>query len=223
MITIDIVVDFVCPWCFIGKRRLETAIALVRETHGDFALSTRWRPFFLNPDTPPDGEPYLPFLIAKFGSREAVEALFERVREAGRAYGIDYAFEKILLRANTLQAHRLADWAQARGNADPLIERLFVAQFQRGEAIGDLAVLCEIAAECGYPMDEVRQFLESDKDRERVKADERSIRALGIRQVPSFILDRRQLIVGAEDPRLLAEAIRKRLAASAGTPGGISI
>lgn len=223
MIAIDIVADFVCPWCFIGKRRLETAIGLVRQTHGDFAFSTRWLPFFLNPDTPPAGEPYLPFLIAKFGSREAVEALFERVRVAGLPYGIDYAFEKIALRANTLQAHRLVEWAQEQGNADSLIERLFVAQFQRGEAIGDPALLCAIAAECGYSIDETRQWLESDVGTERLKAEERAIRAQGIRQVPSYILDQRQLIVGAEDPRLLADAIRERLKVSAGRPDGISI
>lgn len=132
MLTIEIVSDVVCPWCFIGKRRLETALAMVRRDIPDFACQTIWRPFFLNPDTPPEGEPYLPFLVNKFGSREKVEELFERVREAGRAYGLDYAFEKIALRANTLKAHRLLHWAQAKGNADALIERLFAAQFQRG-------------------------------------------------------------------------------------------
>jgi hypothetical protein len=114
MLTIEIVSDVVCPWCFIGTRRLETAIALVRDQIPDFTYQTRWLPFFLNPDTPPEGEPYLPFLERKFGSRAAVEALFGRIREAGRAYGIDYAFEKIELRANTLRAHRLIHWAQQR-------------------------------------------------------------------------------------------------------------
>ena len=95
MLTIEIVSDLVCPWCFIGLRRLSTAIEQVRREIPGFSCRKVWRPFFLNPDTPPQGEPYMPFLEAKFGSREAVEALFARVREAGRAYALDYAFERI--------------------------------------------------------------------------------------------------------------------------------
>ncbi|HXE40949.1 MAG TPA: DsbA family oxidoreductase [Azonexus sp.] len=209
MLKIDIVADFVCPWCFIGKRRLETAVAMVLRDDPDFRYETRWRPFFLNPHTPPEGEPYLPFLEHKFGSRGAVETLFERVREAGRAYGIDYAFEKIRLRANTLQAHRLLYWAQRQGNADALVERLFVAQFQRGEAIGEPATLTRLAAECGYIADEVAAYLASVEDTDAVREDERHIRASGIHQVPTFILDGHRVIVGAEDPGILAAAIRQ--------------
>lgn len=209
MLKIDIVADFVCPWCFIGKRRLEMAVAMVLRDDPDFRYETRWRPFFLNPHTPPEGEPYLPFLEHKFGSRAAVDALFERVREAGRAYGIDYAFEKIRLRANTLQAHRLLYWAQQQGNADALVERLFVAQFQRGEAIGEPATLTRLAAECGYLADEVAAYLASGKDTDAIREDERHIRAAGIRQVPTFILDGHRVIVGAEDPGILAAAIRQ--------------
>lgn len=211
MLKIDIVADIVCPWCFIGKRRLETAVALVRKTRPEFQYETRWLPFFLNPDTPPEGEPYLPFLEQKFGGRAPVEALFERVREAGRAYGLNYAFETIQLRANTLQAHRLLYWAQQRGNADALIERLFVAQFQRGEAIGDLTTLIGIATECGYRAPEVERYLRSDEDRLTVRQDERRIREMGIRMVPTFILNRQQIIVGAEDPAVLAHAILQAL------------
>jgi predicted DsbA family dithiol-disulfide isomerase len=209
MLKIDIVADIVCPWCFIGKRRLETAIVMVLRENPDFRHETRWRPFFLNPHTPPEGEPYLPFLERKFGSRAAVDALFKRVREAGQAYGIDYAFEKIRLRANTLQAHRLLYWAQQRGNADALAERLFVAQFQRGEAIGEPATLTRLAAECGYAADEVAAYLASGTDTDAVREDEAHFRAIGIRQVPTFILEGHQLIVGAEDPRILATAIRQ--------------
>ncbi|MGA8881859.1 MAG: DsbA family oxidoreductase, partial [Azonexus sp.] len=164
MLTIEIVSDVVCPWCFIGTRRLETAVAMVRSRIPDFSCQKRWLPFFLNPDTPPEGEPYLPFLERKFGSRAAVDALFGRIREAGRAYGIDYAFEKIEVRANTLRAHRLIHWAQQRGAADALVERLFVAQFQRGERVGDIALLGRIAAECGYDAAEVTRYLSSTED-----------------------------------------------------------
>ena len=164
MYQIAIVADFVCPWCFIGKRRLERAVALVRAERPDFAYSTQWKPFFLNPNTPPEGEPYLPFLIAKFGSQEAVEALFQRVRDAGEPYGLAYAFEKIALRANTLQAHRLLRWAQRQGNADALVERLFEAQFKNGEAIGDKETLIRLAGECGYEVNAVGDHLGSSED-----------------------------------------------------------
>jgi predicted DsbA family dithiol-disulfide isomerase len=211
MITIDIVSDIVCPWCFIGKRRLERALAMVRRNAPDFRCETHWLPFFLNPDTPPEGEPYLSFLEHKFGGRAAVEALFERVRAAGRAYEVDFAFEKIALRANTLQAHRLLYWAQQRGNADALIERLFVAQFQRGEHVGDRVTLIKIGVECGYPAKELETYLYSEDSTDVVKEDARRIRAMGIRMVPTFILNGEQVIVGAEDPTVLATAILQSL------------
>lgn len=214
MLTIEIVSDLVCPWCFIGLRRLSTAIEQVRREIPGFSCRKVWRPFFLNPDTPPQGEPYMPFLEAKFGSREAVEALFARVREAGRAYDLDYAFERITLRANTLQAHRLIHWAQQRGEAEQLVERLFVAQFQRGEYVGDVALLTQIAAECGYPPAEVAAYLASTQDVDTVRSQEAEGRAAGIRQVPTFIVDRRLVVVGAEDPAVLAEAMRKAWASS---------
>ena len=217
MLTIDIVADIVCPWCFIGKRRLETAVALVRRHDPEFTCRTRWLPFFLNPDTPPEGEPYLPFLERKFGGRASVEALFARVREAGRAYGIDYAFEKIPLRANTLRAHRLIHWVQQRGDADALVERLFVAQFQRGEYVGDIALLAEIAAECGYDRGAVADYLSSAEDENLVRTRERQVRAMGVRMVPTFILPGNEVIVGAEDPAVLAAGILRQLRQEGGT------
>ncbi|HEX6736570.1 MAG TPA: DsbA family oxidoreductase [Azonexus sp.] len=212
MLTIDIVADIVCPWCFIGKRRLETAIAALRCEQPAVVVTTCWRPFFLNPDTPPEGEPYLPFLERKFGSRAAVEALFERVRAGGRPYGVDFAFERIPSRANTLLAHRLIHWAQQRRNADALVERLFVAQFQHGEAVGDPATLRRIATECGYPADEWAQQMASGEDAVAVRADERRLRALGIAMVPTFIVDHARVVVGAEDPAVLVAAMRAALA-----------
>src|SRR5574343_1027741 len=134
--------------------------------------------------------------MEKFGSREAVEALFERVREAGRGYGLEYAFEKIMLRAKTLQAHRLIHWAQQKGDAERLVERLFCAQFQRGEAVGDPAVLIAIATACGYPAEDVAAYLRSDSDEDVVRIMEARIRELGIRQVRTFIVGGREIVVG---------------------------
>lgn len=211
MLNIDIVADFVCPWCFIGKRRLEVATSALRNDFPDVLVQTRWRPFFLNPDTPAEGEPYLPFLEHKFGSRSAVEALFERVRSGGRPYGVDFAFEKIARRANTLLAHRLVSWAQQRGPADALVERLFVAQFQLGEAIGDRAVLARLAGECGYSTDEWLAWSAGSDNIAQLRADAQGLRQLGINQVPTFIVDSKRIVVGAEDPTILVAAMREAL------------
>lgn len=215
MLTIEIVSDIVCPWCFIGTRRLAAAIALIRQGQPDFACRPVWRPFFLNPDTPPEGEPYLPFLEKKFGSRAAVEALFDKVRAAGQPYGISYAFEKIALRANTLQAHRLLHWVQTV-NPDParidaLVERLFVAQFQRGEHVGDKGLLTACAAECGYDATAVAEYLASERDTDVVRQRVAEVQQMGINMVPTFILPGQQIIVGAEDPAILAEGMRRAL------------
>jgi len=209
MLNIDIVADFVCPWCFIGKRRLEVATATLRKDFPEVLVQTRWRPFFLNPDTPPEGEPYLPFLEHKFGNRSAVEALFERVRSGGRPYGVDFAFEKIALRANTLLAHRLVSWAQQHGPADALVERLFAAQFQRGEAIGDPALLARLAGECGYATDAWLAWSAGSGDIAPLRADAQGLRQLGITQVPTFIVDGKHVLVGAEDPSVLVAAMRE--------------
>ncbi len=207
MLDIALVSDFVCPWCYIGLRRLDSALTEVRRTRPDFVCTPRWLPFFLNPDTPPEGEPYLPFLEAKFGSRDAVEALFQRVRDAGAPYGLRYHFERIALRANTLQAHRLVAWQQARGSAAPLVEALFRAQFVEGRPIGDPAVLREIAAECGLPAAEVETYLAGTAGITELQQEAAAIRAAGIRQVPTFILGQQRIVVGAEDPSVLARAI----------------
>lgn len=211
MISIEIVSDLVCPWCFIGTRRLDMALAEVRQTFPDLDCRKLWRPFFLNPNTPPEGEPYLPFLEQKFGGPAPVQALFERVRAAGRPYGIDYAFEKIQLRANTLQAHRLIHWAQQRGDATALVERLFSAQFQRGEHVGDPALLAAIAGECGYPATDAAAYLASTDDVDVVRDEARRFRMMGISMVPTFIVEGEQIVVGAEDPSVLAAAIRNFL------------
>jgi predicted DsbA family dithiol-disulfide isomerase len=217
MLTIEIVSDVVCPWCFIGTRRLAAAVALVKQDVPDFVMRKRWLPFFLNPDTPPEGEPYLPFLEKKFGGRDQVEAIFSRVREAGKAYGIDYAFEKIRFRANTLKAHRLMHRAQTVDpdpvKIDALVERLYAAQFQRGEHVGDAAVLTAIAAECGYDAPTLAAYLASDQDVDAVRQVAAAVQQMGINMVPTFILPGRQIIVGAEDPAILAAGIRKALQA----------
>ena len=176
-ISIDVVSDVVCPWCFIGKRHLDKALTEWRAAHPDSEVTVNWHPFFLNPDTPEGGEPYRPFLEKKFGGPQGLAEIWQRVREAGKPAGVDFAFEKIELRANTLLAHRLIHWAQrVMSPAEPgtvsssdgagslcvpgnplcgqvtakLIEALFAAQFLDGRHVGDRAILAEIAGACGF-------------------------------------------------------------------------
>lgn len=213
-LTIEVVSDVVCPWCFVGLRRLERAIALFREEQPDFQYVVRWRPFFLNPDTPPEGEPYLPFLVQKFGGRERVEEIWRRIREVGASLGIDYQFEKIQVRANTLMAHRLIHWAQQQGDASGVVEGLFKAQFERGENVSDRMVLANVASACGYDQAEVVRYLDSEEDVSLIQQMEHESRTWGVNSVPTFVFDRKSGIQGAEDPRVLADGIKQALASS---------
>ncbi len=214
LLTIEVVSDVVCPWCFVGLRRLERAIAIVLESHPDFQYVVQWRPFFLNAETPSEGEPYLPFLIQKFGGRERVEEIWQRIREVGTSLGIDYQFEKIQIRANTLMAHRLIHWAQQQGDASGLVKRLFKAQFEQGENVSDQMVLANVATACGYDQADVLKYLDSDEDVSLIQGMEHEARTWGVNSVPTFIFDRKSGIQGAEDPSVLANEIKQVLASS---------
>lgn len=206
---IDIVSDVVCPWCFIGKRRLEAALARLREERPDIVPTLRWLPYFLNPDTPEEGEPYRPFLEKKFGGPEKLAQVWAQVAEAGRTAGIEFAFERIAVRANTLRAHRLIHRAQGKGNADALVERLFAAQFLQGENVGDAAVLARLAAECGEEEAATLAYLQSGEDAEAVREEVERAQRLGITGVPFFILDGRYGVAGAQPPEILLDALRQ--------------
>ncbi len=219
-IHIDVVSDVVCPWCFIGKRHLEKALAAWADAFPERPVTVRWHPYFLNPETPEAGEPYRPFLERKFGGPEKLAEIWERVRTAGRSAGIDFAFEKIALRANTLHAHRLIHRAQeaAAGKvddggtaADPdgLIEALFAAQFLEGRFVGDRDVLADIAAGCGAERGAVTAYLASDADRAEIGAMAGRARTMGISGVPFFIFNGALAASGAQPPEALLQAMRE--------------
>jgi predicted DsbA family dithiol-disulfide isomerase len=217
-LAIDIVSDVVCPWCFIGKRRLEAALRGLRAERPDVAPTIRWLPYFLNPDTPEEGEPYRPFLERKFGGPEKLAQIWSQIAAAGRTAGIEFAFERIEVRANTLRAHRLIHRAQKSGNADALVERLFATHFLQGENIGDAEVLSRIAGECGEEYDKeaaaALAYLRSGEDAAEVRAQAERGQRLGITGVPFFILNGRLGIGGAQPPEVLLDALRQSLNAS---------
>jgi predicted DsbA family dithiol-disulfide isomerase len=211
-LTIDIVSDVVCPWCFIGKRRLAAALRELKDERPDVLPRIRWLPFFLNPDTTEAGEPYRPFLERKFGGSEKLAQLWAQISEAGRTAGIEFAFERIETRANTLKAHRLIHRAQARGDAGALVERLFTAQFLEGQNVGATAVLARLAAECGEDEAETLVYLRGDEDADAVRAQFERAQRMGITGVPFFILAGRYGIGGAQPPELMLGALRQALA-----------
>jgi predicted DsbA family dithiol-disulfide isomerase len=193
---IDIVLDVICPWCFIGKRRLEKALALRPEVTPEIS----WRPFQLNPDMPPGGMARQDYLAAKFGGGTHAGRIYQSVGEAGASIGIAFAFDRIRRTPNTRDAHRLIRRAESEGCADALVESLFAAHFLQGGDIGDPSVLAELAGEAGMDSAEARRFLDSEVGLADMLAEDRNARRSGINAVPCFILDGKYAISGAQEP-----------------------
>ncbi len=224
-LSIDVVSDLVCPWCFIGKRHLDRALELWREEQPDCAVTLRWHPFFLNPDTPECGEAYRPFLEKKFGGPEKLAEIWQRVSAAGCTAGIGFAFDKIELRANTLNAHRLIHYAQKGAPeataVNTLIEGLFAAQFLEGRHLGDRTVLAAVAGDCGMERKDVQRYLDSTEDADQVAAAAAEMSRQGISGVPFFIFGKRLAASGAQPPEALLQAMRD--AAGASTAAGYEV
>lgn len=203
---IEIYSDVVCPWCFIGKRRLEQAL----ETAG-YAQQAHiaWRPFQLNPTMPKEGMDRRIYLDAKFGGAEARRAVEERVAKAGEADGIVFAFNRIERTPNTFDPHRLIWFAQQHRKQDDLAEALFHAYFTEGRDIGNGQVLVEVASEAGLDGNEVREFLANGQGVGEVRAEEASGHRMGIRGVPYFVLNGRYTISGAQPPDMFVSALQK--------------
>lgn len=206
-LVVDVVSDVVCPWCYIGKRKLEAALTTLRARDPRVEPRVRWHPFQLNPDLPRAGIPRAAYLEAKFGGKARAAEIYARVKAVGAEVGIGFDFERIKQQPNTLDAHRLIAWAQERGDADPLVERLFRAYFIEGRFVGDLEELVAAAILCGFPEGEARAVLASDALRAEVEAESREAQESGITGVPFFIFNGRTAVAGAHDPATLLEAI----------------
>jgi predicted DsbA family dithiol-disulfide isomerase len=202
-LTIEIVSDVICPWCYIGKRRLEKALALV---DGEVQPQIQWLPFQLNPDMPRAGMPRVDYRKAKFGSIERGRELDARVAAEGSGEGIGFAFDRIERTPNTIAAHQLIELAQKQGQGSPVVDALFRAYFEQAQDIGDASVLEAIAAQAGV------SGWPGQADAREVAGLEESMRGLGISAVPTFIFGRKLGVSGAHPPEALAEAIREALA-----------
>ena len=209
-IVIDVVSDMVCPWCYIGKRKLEAALGELAAHDSDAEPSVRWHPFQLNPDLPPQGIPRKAYLHAKFGGETRAAEIYARVKAVGTEVGIAFDFDRIEIQPNTLAAHRLIAWAQERedaGSTSELVERLFQAYFLQGRAIGEPDELARIASEAGLELAAAQAMLASTENLAAVSAEDREARNVGINGVPFFIFNGGTALSGAHDPETLLEAI----------------
>lgn len=203
-ISVDVVSDVICPWCFLGKRRLDRAISLLE----GITVEVNWRPFFLDPTIPAEGMSRRTYMENKFGA-ERLKTIHDPLIAAGKEDGVPYAFDKITRTPNTMDAHRLIRWSHDVGTQHDVVGRLFMAYFNGGLDIGDRAVLAKIAGEAGMDMADVSAKLENDADVDAVKAEVDRAYRMGVTGVPCFILAQKQGLMGAQPAEVLADAIGK--------------
>jgi predicted DsbA family dithiol-disulfide isomerase len=211
---IDVVSDVICPWCYIGKRRLAAALQQRPEVEAEIL----WHPFQLNPDMPPEGMARERYIAAKFGGGQHASRVYQNVTDVGAAVGIPFHFERIKVTPNTRDAHRLIRRATESGDAAPVVEALFNAYFIEGRNIGDRETLAAIADEAGLDGSETARFLASRDGAEEVLAEDMSARRIGINAVPCFIFERKYVVSGAQEPEFffpLFDLLKTELAAPA--------
>ncbi len=206
-LALDIISDTICPWCYIGKRRLEQALAWRPEVETDI----RWRPFQLDSTIPPEGVDRGSYLEKKFGSPEAARALYARIEEAGKQEDIPFAFDLIERTPNSLDSHRLIRWAATAGLQDEVVERLFQLYFLEGEDIGEAEVLLGAAAEVGLDSELVEELLAGSSDIDLVEKEISLAQEIGVTGVPCFIFANSFALMGAQPPETLVEAVDRAL------------
>jgi len=218
MFQIDVISDVVCPWCFIGKRNLEQALKTWRAKHRDQEPMVRWHPFQLNPQLPASGVPRKQYLENKFGGPERAKEIYARVLAAGKRAGIDFAFDAIQVQPNTINAHRMLQFAAERGKQDEMAEVIFRRYFLEGADLSDTQTLADMAQQAGLNRDEAAAYLASDANSELIKEQDRRARAIGVEGVPFFIFNQRLALSGAQPPEVIVEAMEKALEEVAATP-----
>jgi predicted DsbA family dithiol-disulfide isomerase len=213
---IDVVSDVICPWCYIGKRRLASALRQCPEA----AVEILWHPFQLNPDMPPEGMARERYIAAKFGGGQHASRIYQNVTDVGATVGIPFHFERIRVTPNTRDAHRLIRRATDAGDADAVVEALFNAYFIEGRDIGDRATLAEIAEEAGLDGEASARFLASPEGAEEVLAADMNARRIGINAVPCFIFERKYVVSGAQEPEFFLPLFDLLKTEQAAVPAG---
>ncbi len=204
IVEIDVVSDVMCPWCYIGKKRLEKALALLED---DIKVHVRWRPYQLDASLPVEGKDRQQYLDDKFGT-EAGD-IYARIEEAGRHEGIDFAFDKIRIAPNTLNAYRLIRWAAKGGRQQDMVDRLFELFFEEGANLADPDVLTEAGVTVGMDRDLLNKLLPGDADVSEVQQEIAVAQKMGVSGVPCFIINNKFAVMGAQEPDAIADAIRR--------------
>jgi predicted DsbA family dithiol-disulfide isomerase len=198
-LAIEIVHDLVCPWCYLGVRRLMRTL----RRRPDLLFELSWRPFLLNPDMPRIGMARPDYVVRKFGGEDRARRLYTSISDIGRAEGLQFRFDRIRRTPSSVDAHRLVRFASRYGCADAMVEALFSAHFTDGHDIGDHAVLLAIGSASGLDPVALRRFLASDEDAEAVHADNLRAHRLGINGVPCFVVGGSHAIAGAQEPEVI--------------------
>ncbi len=216
-VNIDIVSDVVCPWCYLGKNRLDQAIANVA---GEVDVAIQWRPYQLNPDLPPEGVDHKRHLAAKLGGQDAVDRAHQMLEDLGREAGIAFDFDAVKISPNTLDAHRLIRWASTSGTAAQAetVRLLFKANFEEGKNVGDHAVLLDIAEQAGLDRPVIAALFASDADKDAVKQEIEMAREIGVTGVPCFIIEQQYAVMGAQSVEVLTNALREIAQMKAASP-----
>jgi predicted DsbA family dithiol-disulfide isomerase len=211
VLRVDVYSDVICPWCYVGKRRLERAL----KAWDGVPVNIRWRPFQLNPTMPQQGMDRRQYLDAKFGGSAAAQAIYDQVSRAGAEEGIHFAFERIARTPNTFAAHRLIWLAGHHDKQDEMVEMLFRRYFVEGGDIGSIETLSLVAAQAGLDQAATETFLTGDEGVGEVKAEEAAGHRVGIRGVPYFVVNGAYVLSGAQPPEQFLAAFRESAAGSA--------
>jgi predicted DsbA family dithiol-disulfide isomerase len=215
---IDVISDTVCPWCFIGKRRLMRAM----EQRPGIAFDVRWRPYRLDPTVPKGGMDRQAYMRAKFGDDPMkIVEMHKLITAEGAREGIEFDFAAITRRPDTLDSHRLIRWAEANNVQDDVVERLFIAYFENGDDIGDIRVLSDIADISGMDGVEVARMLESDTDIALVEREDQIAREMGVTGVPAIIFGNKLAVSGAREPEMLLSVIDRVAEMALGEPQAV--
>jgi len=202
VLTIDVVSDVVCPWCFIGKRRLDAAIV------GQSDVEVTYRPYRLDPSLPPEGMDRAQYMRAKFGDAP-LSTMQRKLIETGDELGIKFAFDKIARSPNTLDCHRLIFWAASAGVQDAVVEDLFSRYFEQGEDVSEIAVLVDVARNAGLDAEQILELLQRDEDRDYIAQEDERARRMGIEGVPCYIIAGRYALMGAQDRAVLLQVFAR--------------
>ena len=202
---IDIISDTICPWCYVGKRRLEAALA----QRPDVEATIVWHPFQLNPDTPVEGLSREEYMRAKFGEKDYPKGFGDQIRAAGTSVDIDFGFERMQRVPNTVRSHLVIHWAGQAGLQNEIVDILFRIYFLESRDIGDPEVLIEAAVEAGMDGDTVRAKFEGGDDEEMIRSQDEYVRRMGVSGVPTFIINRKYAVQGAQEPEAILQVLDK--------------